>query len=162
MFLDMSTMSVYEPKVGHSYLPPPQGTLQDQQLGPVKAPIKSLLFPWVLVHTRMCAPISPILWSSCSQVLPAFKAQCSRGSSQSQTHRLESLTWGSELSLLWESLCNIIIIQSVGHPPGHMGFHYITSPLLLPVCYSLRKAWTWELDFLSKQQSKEYDFTVLS
>ena len=59
MFLDMSTMSVYEPKVGHSYLPPPQGTLQDQQLGPVKAPIKSLLFPWVLVHTRMCAPISP-------------------------------------------------------------------------------------------------------
>ena len=83
MLPDMSTTSVYEPKVGHSYPPSPQGTLQDQQVGPVNAPIKSLLFPWVLVHTRMCAPISPILWNSGSQVLQAFKAQYSRGFSQS-------------------------------------------------------------------------------
>ena len=39
--------------------------------------------------------------------------------------------WDSELSVLWENLCSIIILQFVGHPPGGMGFDYIASPPFL-------------------------------
>ena len=48
------------------------------------------------------------------------------------------LIWGSELLLLWENLCNIIILQLVGCPhPGVMGFDYIVSLLLLLVLFWL-------------------------
>lgn len=33
----------------------------------------------------------------------------------------------SECSLPWESLCNVVILQSVDFPPGGMGFDYIAS-----------------------------------
>ena len=36
---------------------------------------------------------------------------------------------GSELSEQWENLLDIIVLQFVGHPPGSMGFDFIT---LLP------------------------------
>ena len=36
-------------------------------------------------------------------------------SSQCQTPRLGSLTWGSELSLLWENFCDIILFQLYKH-----------------------------------------------
>ena len=131
---------------------------QDKQVGLAQAPIKLLLLPWVLEHERFCAHhLSEVAFPHSPVGLPKLSPASSQGQwlweliFLVQTPGLRSLMQGSELSLLWESLCNIIIIQSVGHPPGHMGFHYITSPLLLPVCYSLRKAWTWELDFLSKQ-----------
>ena len=69
-------------------------------------------------HESLCVPsksgvsVSPspvkFLWSSPT----GFKAKCSGGSpSQCQTPRLGSLMWGSELSLLWENLCDIIIFQ---------------------------------------------------
>ena len=39
---------------------------------------------------------------------------------------------------LWENLCNIIILQFLGCPPGvGMGFDYITSPPLRTVCGSV-------------------------
>ena len=48
------------------------------------------------------------------------------------TLRLGSLTWDSELSLLWENFSNIIVLRFVDHHLGCMGFDYITSmPLLL-------------------------------
>ena len=89
-------------------------------------PMKSLLFPWVPVYMRTYVdpPVPeflflPIPWNSCNQAPLAFKARCSGGSSPwCQTASLGSLTWGSELSLLWENLCNIIIFQSVGHTHG--------------------------------------------
>ena len=43
-----------------------------------------------------------------------------------------NLPWGSEFSLLWESLLNIIIFQFVGHPWGRYGIAYITKAPLLP------------------------------
>ena len=43
-----------------------------------------------------------------------------------------SPTWGSDLSLLWENLCSVIILQFVGHPTGVMGLDYIVSPPVLP------------------------------
>ena len=54
-----------------------------------------------------------------------------------QTPRPGSLMWGSELSLLWDNLCTIIILQFVGYLWGkveEMKFDYIESPplLLLP------------------------------
>ena len=73
--------------------------------------------PWVLVRVRpyVCLPrveflFPPVLWNSCDQTLLAFKARFTGGSSsRCQTPRLGSLTWGSELSLLWENFCGIII-----------------------------------------------------
>ena len=32
--------------------------------------------------------------------------------------------WGSELTLLWENLCDIIILQVVGHPPSGYGIWF--------------------------------------
>ena len=120
--------------------PPPQETLQDQQAGPTQAPIELLLLPLVPVHVRVYvhplrvkSVFPTILWSSCFQALLAFKSKYSGGSSsQCQTPGLGSLMWGSDLSLLWENLCNIIILQFVGHPPRGYGFACIVSlPLLL-------------------------------
>ena len=49
----------------------------------------------------------------------AFKDKYSGGfSSQHHVPRLGSLTWGSKLSLLWESLCDVIIFQFVGNRYG--------------------------------------------
>ena len=42
--------------MSHSSILPPQDTLQDPQLGLIQAPMKSLTFPCVLVHTRPCVP----------------------------------------------------------------------------------------------------------
>lgn len=37
-----------------------------------------------------------------------------------QIPKLQSLVWGSELSILWEKLCNIIILHLVDYPlAGH-------------------------------------------
>ena len=80
----------------------------------------------------LCAPsksevsVSPVLWNSCDQTL-ALRDKCSGGSSSwCLTPRLRGrgeavLMWGSELTLLWENLCDIIILQVVGHPPSEYG-----------------------------------------
>lgn len=40
----------------------------------------------------------------------------------------ESPTRVSELSLLWETFYDTIILHLIGHPPHGMGFYYITRP----------------------------------
>ena len=83
----------------------------------------------VLVHVKpcVCSPgveslFPSVLWNSCTQALLAFKTKCSEDiSTWCQTHRLDSLTWGSELSLLWENLFTIIIFQFEGCLPGGYG-----------------------------------------
>ena len=120
-----SATSVLVPEVSHSR-PPPQETLQDQQVGLTQAAMKSLLFPLgpslyepCVCPLRIFLQFTQVLWSSCHQAPLAFKDKCSGGSSSwYQTSRLRSLMWGSELSLLWENLCNIIILKFVGCPPG--------------------------------------------
>ena len=43
--------------------------------------------------------------------------------------------WGSELSLLWENFCGIIVFQFVSWPPGVYGFDFtVIVPLLLSCC----------------------------
>ena len=64
----------------------------------------------------------PVLRGSCSQAPLLFKAKCSGGSSSPcRTPGLGSLARGSELSLIWENFCNIMILQTVGRPPGWDG-----------------------------------------
>ena len=76
---------------------------------------------------------SPVLWSSCNQAPLAFKTKCSGGSSSwCQTPRLGSLTWGSELSLLWENFCDIINFQFVVTHLVGIGFDCITNVPFLP------------------------------
>lgn len=86
--------------------------------------------PWDPVHmeSHLCPPrveslFPPVLWSSCTHIPTlAFNAKCSGGSfSQCQAPRLGNLMCSSELSLLWESLYDIVIFQSVCHLPGRYG-----------------------------------------
>lgn len=67
---------------------------------------KFLLLPWVPVCTRPCVyPPSPV---ELLFMMP--------------DPGLGSLTCGSELSLLWENLCDKIIFKFGGCPPGRYGF----------------------------------------
>ena len=68
------------------------------------------------VHlSRVESPSSPVLLSSYTQALLALNAKGSEGfPSQCQISRCGNLMWGSELSLPWVSLCNIVTFQFVG------------------------------------------------
>lgn len=89
--------------------------------------------PWDPVHTKACVPHSrvgslspPGPWSSCSQAPLAPNAKCSRGSSsRCQTPRCGKVVWGSDLSLLWVSIIDVVTLQSVGLPPGGCGVAWI-------------------------------------
>ena len=87
--------------------------------------MKSLPLLWVPVHMRPCVcppewnlhfpqscealAIKPCLLSKPNPLVGGFSPQC-------QTPRLGTLTWGSELSLLWETFCDINILQFVDCP----------------------------------------------
>ena len=84
-------------------------------------------FAAVSAHMRLCVHpsteeslFSPVLWNSWYQVPLAFKAKWCGVSSWCQT-AIRSLMLSSETSLLWGNLCNIIIFQFVGCPPGWYG-----------------------------------------
>ena len=116
------------PTVSHSHLLPPQEILQDQQVGLAQAPAKSLLWPWDLVcrlqEWHLCLP-QPCGASALRICWPSEQMLWGWGwggsSSHCQTPKLERLTWGSELSLLWKNFCNKIVLQCVGQSPGWCG-----------------------------------------
>ena len=89
----------------------PQEVLQDQQVGLAQASIKLLPLPWVLAHAILCVLFKslrfPQSWGA-SAVKPYWpsKPDALEGSS--------SQCW-MELSFLWENLCDVIILQFVGH-----------------------------------------------
>ena len=73
--------------------------------------------------TKCCVPspraesLSHPVHGLLQQAPLAFKARWSGGSSSWYlTFRLGSLAWDSELSLLWENFCDIIILQFAGCP----------------------------------------------
>ena len=72
-----------------------------------------------------------VLWKSFNQTLLAFKARFSGYSTRCWTPRLGSLTRGSELPLLWDNFCGIIIFWFVGGPSGGYGnwFDHDSTPL---------------------------------
>ena len=115
---------------------------QDPQLGLPQILMEILLCPgtqctwnpvcafqeWSLhfLHSREAPMLKPCWLST---------LKCSRDSSQCQTPGLGNLTRSSELSLLWKSLCDIVIFQSVAHLPGGYGIPYIAkAPLLTSQC----------------------------
>ena len=86
-----------------------------------------------------------VLSKSCNQIPLAFKDWFSGNSSfRCQTHRLGSLTWGSEPSLQWVDFCGISVLQSVSHPPSGYGIWFYcdcnppTISLRLLLCL-----WVW-------------------
>ena len=110
-----------------------QEILQYQQVGLAHALMRLFLFPWILMCMRLCVDppkveflFPPVLWNSCDQTPLVFKAKLSGCSfSHCQSPKPWNLTWSSELSLLWENLCGVIISQCVHHPPGEqeIGFY---------------------------------------
>ena len=126
---DISVTSFYDSRENNRHLLSPQKTPQDQHVGLAQAPVKSLLFPWLLVCTRICmhparveSLLPPVLWRSCSQAPLPFKVKYSGGSSSPyQTPSLGSLMWDSQLSLLWKNFSDIIILQFVIRPPKGYG-----------------------------------------
>ena len=99
--------------------------------------MRSVLFPmgpsaynvlWKFQEYNFC-----FLCNSCNQTPLVFKTMWSGGSSSwCQTLKLESLTWCSELPLLWENLSDIIIFAFVGHPSSGYGIwfqHSCTTPI---------------------------------
>ena len=47
-------------------------------------------------------------------------------------------------SVLWEKLCNIIVLQFVGHPLGGYGFDYIVSVPFLPSPWVSSCLWMYQ------------------
>ena len=76
-------------------------------------------------------------WPSKPNALKSPLTQC-------QTPRLGSLMWGSEFSLLWEKLCDIIIYQLVGCPLG--GYRIWLGILWMCPSYHLTVASSLSLD----------------
>ena len=95
-----------------------------------QALIRSLLFLLGAgMHKTLCASSKSGAFLSLSPVefLGGPSSHC-------QTSRLGSLIWGSELSLLWENFCDIIVLWFVGCPPRGMDFDFIVIVPVLPPC----------------------------
>ena len=82
-------------------------------------------------HESLCVPFKSGVSASPSPVEllhtnPAgLLCKCSGGSSSHcKIPGHGNLTWGSELSLPWVSLCNIVTFQSVGSPASGYGVAY--------------------------------------
>ena len=96
-------------------------TLNSPQLGQPEIFMESLPVNWGPGHMKLCmhslgveSLFLTVLWSSLSEALLFFHAKCSGGySCQCQPPGLGNLIWGSELSLLRESVCNILIFHFV-------------------------------------------------
>lgn len=102
-----------------SDIPTPAGRWGPGFYEVIAFPLASGLHEALLVPSKSGVSILQSPWSSCNQAMLVFKAEYSGGfSSWCQTSRLGSLTWASETTLLWGNLCDIIIFQFVGHPPG--------------------------------------------
>ena len=118
--------------------PQPQGILQPQQVGLLQAPFKSLFFCpgfqciWDFVCSyKSGVSVSPspikLLWSRPAghQMLWGLLFL------MSDSLRIGSLM-GSEISLLWENFCDVIILQFVGCLPVQGGGYAIYFIVMCP------------------------------
>lgn len=122
-----STTTALDSKVSHSWPLLPQVTLWNPQIDLDPPPME--LF--ALSKNGVYASLGPLALLHSSPT--CSKAKFSGGSfSWYQTPRLQSLTWGSELSLQWENICEKIILQFVGCRLVGRGFDNIVKEPLLP------------------------------
>lgn len=107
-FPETSATSVLAPTVSHSWLLPPQLTLQYSQVYLAQAPMESLLcLAAQCMWNHVCALQE---WKSVSaQSYGALKPNLHWPSKPNVIPRLMSLMRVSEVSLLWENFCNVII-----------------------------------------------------
>ena len=102
------------------YSPSPTGRSDPDSYG-VPALLLDPVHMESCVHPPRMESVSP----SCRHASLASNAKCSGGSSsQYQMPRLGNLIWDSELSLLWDSLYDIVIFQFVSHRPSGYGIVY--------------------------------------
>ena len=82
-----------------------------------------ITFLWCVpvVHETLCVPSKSGVSVSPSPVELLNSSPTGASSSGYQILRLDSLLWGSGLLLLRENVCDIIIFQLVGRPPGRYG-----------------------------------------
>ena len=122
-----SVTSVLYPTVSHSQSLPPQKTLQDPQVCLAQAPLKSLLCS-IPLHVKLCVRppgVESLFSYSCEPPelkthWPSKSSALRSPPSDARHSELESLMWGSSISLLWENLLDIIIFQFSGCP--HSGY----------------------------------------
>ena len=108
------------------------------------------------MHTLLCvcsprveSLFPPVLSKSCKQIPLSFKVCFSRNSSSCcWTHRLGSLTWGSEPSLQSVDFCDISVLQSVCHPPKsyEIWFYCGCTPPIISL-WLLLCLWMWGIIF---------------
>ena len=131
VFPGISATSGFGPTVSHSWPPSLQKTLRGGQVGLIQAVMKSLLCSGSPVDVRPVGTRQE--WSLhfpqyCGA--PALKPHLTHWPSKPNTLGIPphndrpqaggSLIWGQN-SLLCENLCNIIVFQFVGCPPGRYG-----------------------------------------
>ena len=110
--------------VSHSWSLPPQETIPDPQVCQLRLlwshcfALRLNICETLCVLSKSGVSVPPVLWSSSTQALLTFKARCSWISSQCWTAQAAELDMRLKLSLLWENLCNITILQFAGHPFG--------------------------------------------
>ena len=89
------------------------------------APMKLLLLPWILVCMRFLCVRPLRVVKPCWPSKPNALGACLPRALQDLWVREPDVGLRSPL---WEKLCNISILQFVGHSPW--GLNYITNPLL--------------------------------
>ena len=102
--------------------PTPTSPGEDPRLavssGPSSYGVTALPQVPVYVYSKSGISVSPIIMEILHWSPTGLQAKCSRDLSICKTPRLGTLNLASELSLLWEKLCDIITFQFVGCPPG--------------------------------------------
>ena len=136
---DIFTTSLYVPRWATA-APSSPARLAGKS-GPGSYQMTALAFG--LVHVRFSVHLSRVKslfpsvpWSSCNWAGLTFKAKYSGGSPfQCSMARMRVLTLSSELSFLWERLCQCNYSWVYGLPiQGDMRFDYIADPPLPPSC----------------------------
>lgn len=138
----VSTSSVLAPAVNCRRPLPTQETLKDLQVVLIQALMEPLFTLCPIAHETPCSPpsVESLFPLSCGSpaLNPCWHSKLNTLGvpPDARTTRV-SLTSGSELSLLWENLCDRIIFQSVGCQPTRHG------TWLYPECssYYLFMAW---------------------
>lgn len=134
-FTRMTATSVCIPRMSSICLLPLQEVLKDWQVGLIQVHFKLLMHSWIPKQVRFACAVYFFQHPGTPRVCPTgLQSQTFWGLVfPMQDPQAGSLMWGSDLSLQWENLCNIIIVQCMDSPPRNMDLNYITSLPFPPI-----------------------------